>query len=372
MSDKRLRPAGRRAWRWMAALAALGSLAATDDRGSAPSVDLDARRQRVLAMSADRYEHVVHNRDRLAEMPALQQEKLRRLEEDLERAPDAERLRRVMLRYHEWLRALTLAQRTDVVDLPPEERLARIKVIRAKQRARLQAETTDGKPLSWADKAVILSWFDKYAQKHQDHLLADLTPEKRQQIEQLDPGKRHWPLFLLVQRGRSGRPIVALLPTPTAAEFDPLVAKLSPAAQESMRQRGSLGQQWILLTQWAQAAIRGRMVESGTGRAATAIAVDELQRFFETVLPPQKREELLNLPPEETQREVRRLFFQRPGHWESSQFSDPPPKPRPEDADGQQSNGTDDNKAKPGRSFDRLRSRLKEAGAGNRPGDASE
>ncbi len=285
------------------------------DQAPAHVVDLTARRQRVLSMSPDRYEHVLHNRERLAELSPAEQEKLRRLSRALEIAPDAEQLRYVMLRYHEWLRNLSLPQRSELLDLPPNERLAKIKAIRAEQYASIHAETAAGEPLSAADLAHVLKWYTGYLDAHQEQLLAAIPAERRKQIEQLDAAKRRKAiLFLMVPRNPNSRAVIASLPPPTAAEISAMIDRLSPGAQASLREAGGVSQQAKLLRRWSQASVRHRWEAARLERPMSAIAVEELQHFFETGLSPQKREELLNLPPDKLQRELRRLFFLQPAH----------------------------------------------------------
>ncbi len=277
------------------------------------NVDLQARRERLLAMAPEQKERLFHNQERLAALPATEQQKLRKVADELESDPQAEHLHHILVRYHDWLKKLSPGQRAELLELPADQRLAKIKEIRADQSRRIHQESAAGEPVTLADFNHIIKWIEGYAWKHRDALLQDATPEMRKQIERLPENKRHRSiLWLLLQRWRGGQQ--GGLPPISEQDIAALTEKLSPQAHDRLTNSAGLSAQRQLVHRWVQAAVRHRMETVGASRSLSPIAQHELEQFFEHELTSDQREQLLALPPEKMQRELRRLYFLQPGH----------------------------------------------------------
>src|SRR5687767_5039505 len=77
----------------------------------------EARLARLQTMSAAEKEKLRRNQERLSTLPENEQQEVRDLEIKLANDPQGEQLRQVMLRYHEWLRALPSAERAALLSL---------------------------------------------------------------------------------------------------------------------------------------------------------------------------------------------------------------------------------------------------------------
>jgi hypothetical protein len=277
------------------------------------SGDLQARRERLLAMAPEQKERLIHNQERLAALPAAEQQNLRSLADELEADPQAEHLRHLLVRYHEWLKKLSPGQRAELLELPTDKRLVKIKEIRAEQSRHIHQESAGGEPVTLADFGHIIKWIESYAWKHRDALLKDATPEIRNQIERLPENKRHRQiLWLLVKRWHSGQQDG--LPPISQQEIEALAEKLSPQARDRLKNTAGLPAERQLVHRWVQAAVRHRLETVGLSRPLSPVAQHELAQFFEHELTSDQREQLLALPPERMQRELRRLYFMQPGH----------------------------------------------------------
>lgn len=316
--DKRLRfagPAGRVALGLspLALCAAALVLCGASSATIAPAVDLQAREQRLLAMTPEQQSRLYHNLERLASLPAAEQEKLRALADALETDPQGEHLRQVLVRYHEWLKKLSPGQRAELLELPMEQRVAKIKDLRAEQTRKIQQESAGGEPLTASDLSHIFRWLEDYAWKHREILLRDAPPEARRHIEQVTEGKRHRAaLWLLTQRWRLGR--ASTLPPFSEEEIAALADKLSPDARQRLNNATGIGAQRLLIHRWAQAAIRHRMETTGISRPLSPLVQHELEHFFQHDLTQEQRDQLTALPPEKMQMELRKLYFQQPSH----------------------------------------------------------
>lgn len=279
----------------------------------AAAIDLQARLERLQAMTPEQKGRLYHNQERLAALPPDEQEKLRTLADALETDPHGEHLRQVLVRYHEWLKKLSPGQRAELLDLPTEQRVTKIKDLRAEQARKIQQESAGGEPLTSTDLNQIFKWLEEYAWKHRELLMQDAPPEARRHIEQITENKRHRAaLWLLMQRWRLGR--TNSLPPFTDTEIGAFAEKLSPEARERLKNTTGIGAQRQLIHRWAQAAIRHRMETTGISRPLSPLAERELEHFFQHDLTPEQREQLLSLPPEKMQMELRRLYFLQPSH----------------------------------------------------------
>jgi hypothetical protein len=263
----------------LAVAACLAACCAAPRAARAASHDeLAERRARILALSPAEKEQLLRRHRRLNE-DAAQREQLRKLDRDLRSAPDREALVAVMHRYHEWLKTLHPARAAELKNLPPAEKLAKVKQWRGEQALR------KARDLSPQDKAAVVRW-----------LIANRAPaENRQRLLELSPDEQ---LLLarrfLLARMAGGRSRLAA--DLSAEEVQSLLASLSPqagslmAAMPGEQARKKLAAQWIWQT------------------LLPKVTREELMRFFES-LPAEQKRRLESLPQDESQRQLRRLYL---------------------------------------------------------------
>lgn len=257
--------------------------------------------------------------DRLA--PDVQ-DQMRKIHASVIADPDSDRLFHVMAQYYEWLKSLSPGQRSELLELPVKDRLARIEQIKRQQdalRFHLVATQT-----SESDFQAIVQWFRGFVSRHEgeipeEKILRGLTKEDRQRWERWDSHRRR--MFLM-----------RYLPHPNEKEIEDLAKQLSPDARRALISEKDPSNQVKLVLNWMRAAFVSRMRPS--------IDPQKLQQFFKE-LDPVEREKLVALPKEQFDRQLRHLYFQRrfkrgergpgPPLWGPPRFgSGPGPPPRDE------------------------------------------
>jgi len=286
----------------VATFLALGLLAPR----SAHAIDaLAERRQQIEAMSADEKESL---RDKFAKFEALspeEQEQLRRLHEQLDSDPQGDKLRRTMVRYHEWLKTLSPSDRADLLALPPADRLARVKTLKHDQEARA-ATLAGGAHLIGKDIIALSRWMEQFATDHETELLKSAA--RRQDLKNLDPAARRKAVTLIAwQHWRTGNK----LPIVSDAEIARLAEQLSPEARAALEGQAAKADRLRMIRDWVQAISRARLAAGLSGKQGPLVSAEELSRFFQNDLTQADRDRLMELPRDEMHRELRKLYLQR-------------------------------------------------------------
>jgi len=274
-----------------------------------PADSLAQRRAKIEAMSPVEKQELRRMQERFVSLPAAEQQSIRRIAAQLAADPEGQKLRQVLVRYHEWLKTLSAGQRAELVELPWLERVARIKHFKAHQAEQRSSGSIDADPLSPADLRHVLHWLEDYALQNKDLLTKDLPAQRRKHLEELDrPKQRRSLLWLAWQHWQSGAP--GDLPPPDTASMQRLAGTMSAGPREQLEQAPTPKQYQELVKSWVRQAVRHRVETLGPGHKLNAAAQDEMQRFFQQDLSPRQREQLLKLPREQMQRELRRLYLQ--------------------------------------------------------------
>jgi hypothetical protein len=312
---------------WMLAawvLAALPAWARAEE-------SLDDRRARLEAFSPAQKQEIFEHEQKFRNLPRAEQDRLGRLNRELEDDPQGPELRRVMQRYYDWLKTLPTYQRAQLLELPAEERVKRIQVLQAEQArktgkgaawgelARREWRNSDlpGTPkrppkrLDPADMEGLFTWMDAYAKSHSSQILEKLPDQHRKRVKQelesaTDPVRRQeligwiWLWWQLDNRGRQF--------SISDEELADLRSKLSPATRKRLQSLPA-AEQWRAVS----GLFTSFMLRQYSGRHAGvpihSATEEELARFFEHELKPEDRDMLLNLPGEEMQRALWRRYI---------------------------------------------------------------
>jgi hypothetical protein len=281
---------------------------------------LAQRREQVEQMSTDEREELRAKYDKFEALSPDEQDQLRRLHEQLESDPQGDRLRRVLLRYHEWLKTLTPGDRADLLALAPAERVARIKSLKRDQEAQA-ASLAGGAQLLPKDVQALSRWMEQFGIDHETELLNGVNSARRQEIKALDdPARRKAITLVAWQHWRSGNK----LPSVSAAETQRLSDQLSPAPRRALEAQAAGHDRIRMIHDWVQAIARTRFAGGGM-KLGTLISPEELTRFFQHDLTQADRDRLVALPRDEMHRELRRLYFQRKRPAETPSTDKKPP-----------------------------------------------
>ncbi len=296
-------------------------------------VGLEARRQAVRAMSAADKEDLQWAEERFADLDAVGRQRLWKLHDDLQQAPDAAGLRWVMRRYHEWLRTLSAYARAELAELEPAARIAWIQRQLDEERAHRDVHRP-----SVRDMEKLLQWMKEYAVSHESQLLESLPEAKRKELAGSSRTMRALQAFWQAwQRWQATEP-GKLPPLVTDQDLAALRARLGPEARRRLDAAGP-DRQWQLVIRWLGQSIQYPLALRRLHGPLTGADDKQLADFFEKDLTDQQRDSLLGLPGDEMHQQLQRLYFQgrsfrtrppgRSGRHADDSHRGRPPGPRP-------------------------------------------
>jgi len=248
---------------------------------------LAERRARLEQMEESQKEQLLQNYQRFVRMDSAERERMRKLHGELVTAEDQDELRVVMQRYNDWLNELPPSQRAEITSASPEERLKKIEELRSAQQKQEKYR------LGAADTEAMRNWihanqFDvKWRTGWRD------GPDKPQvTLEQLAELRT-----VLSEDGK--------------AKLDEAIAQDVKAKPNTKKTHEAVRR---LLFTWAGQTSRrgGPGGRSDSGRPGMRQPSEqELQDFLKNELRDRERADLLSLPHEEMQIQLRRLWGAR-------------------------------------------------------------
>jgi hypothetical protein len=277
------------------------------------------RQQRIESMSPAAKRELLRQQEKFDALPLAEQERLRELHRQLSDPsnPDAPALRRVLHEYSEWLKTLSTADRRELLDLAPAERIERIKQVQNEQIRQPKPE----------DVAGLFRWARQYAADpaHHEDILKGAPDFGRRRFAQKDPREKNW-AAVQIMRDRlqvyySGRPpewngwrenywgSPAGL---TDAQLADLRAELSESTRRQLEKMPA-DQQWEVIGDWFRYStgfgFSSRRMADWLSPQERAEWLDQsfIDEFFEG-LPEQQQEWLLNLPPDDMQRALEQMY----------------------------------------------------------------
>lgn len=279
-------------WRLRVVIVTLAMSSACQSRPARAERTIDpqaARRARIEQMSAEDKDRLLRQRERLASLSHEEQNRLRTLYQQVDRDPQRDELRRVMHNYYRWLKTLSPSQRAEIARMLPDERLAVIRQVQERRQRRTERH------LAPEDLQALANWLE-------EHLLSDLPEPRREWFARRLEGRKGPGQWMMVSswysRNRG--------PRPSSESIEQLATLLSPGTGERLlqadgRSRGRLLRSWnSQLSREASRQLQERLRH---------VDDEELSKIFER-LPDWERERLLDLPPDQIQRELRLIYFQ--------------------------------------------------------------
>jgi hypothetical protein len=254
----------------------------------------DQRQTRLQDMS-DAEKHALLEKKRLFDqLSDEEQSQLRQLHQALVRDPDHDRLRVTLERYNAWLRGLPPGERAQLISLPADQRLARIREIMRGQEMQRFRMLADGS-LSKEDKLVIQRWLNAFIEANEDKCLEALGDGRfRKKLMECDSERRKLILSAAIWRPGSD------MPRPSAEDREQLSQSLSREARDLLSQAPDDQARNRTLDRWIGAATFSRMWRQPS--------FEQLEEFAKT-LDGQQREFLESLPREKMYDELRKLYY---------------------------------------------------------------
>jgi hypothetical protein len=264
--------------------------------------DPSSRRESLAQLQPHEQQELLRKYERFRAIPPEEQQRLRDLQAQISANPDSQRLHQVLARYHAWLKTITPSQRAALADLPPDERVAQIKLIQRRQEdaQRLQ-------PLTREDRGKIRRWIDALIDQHRAELVAGISERYRKWFDDADPLQKRMALvYIIFGRSRDD----AIESRVTQDDINRLAAELSPTARAELDKADTLEAQGKLVRGWIFATLR-RYDSWQSGRRENPVVGEELLQFLQNDVPQAERERLLKMPREEMLRELRRMYFEQ-------------------------------------------------------------
>ena len=264
----------------------------------------EERRARIAALPPAEQQQLLARQERFSRLPQPEQEKLRRLDEELSGSSRQVELRQVMAAYHDWLKTLNPSQRDQLRQLPPAARLARVKELREQESKRSRHL------LAEPDLQEVRKWLIEIARAEmpaEDRADIERQPEALQEMSllwhagnwfrQRDMRQQYWRRIFTSER----------------IEF--LNSSLSPEAQQMVVERpeseGFNGRRWLVFS-WVQqffAELKTQRPEFPSPEEMR----EALLSVFEKDLTKEQRERLMTLSREQRMRELGEEYMRKLG-----------------------------------------------------------
>lgn len=263
----------------------------------APAAQADPpTRESLESLSAEAKKALLEKKERFDELKPPEQQRLRDLNAAIVSTGHGAQLHTTLDRYHEWLKTLTTKQRADLLELPAEKRIDRIRELMEEQeRDRLRA--LGGKQLPEKDIDAIFNWLDMFMSEHEDQYLERLPEDYRKRLlGQEEVSRRRSLMRGIIMRGPRND-----YPMPMREDFDRLLPTLTEATRAALESAKTPEEKQQVARQWIFTAMISKVLPPASE--------EDLKKVFNE-LSPEHRERLERKSPEEIKRELTSRF-----HW---------------------------------------------------------
>lgn len=259
--------------------------------GGLPATADPPTRASIESKSPEEKAALLQKKERFEALPPEEQDRLRALNTAISSSEQGPALLSTLDRYHEWLKTLTAKQRADLLELPADKRIDRIKeLMQAQERARLR--DLGGKQLPEEDVDAIFSWLEEFMKTHEDQYLQRLKEDDRKKLKELDEVSRRRSLMRgIIMRGPQN-----YSPMPMKEDFVRLLPKLSVATRAALESAKTPEEQQQVARQWIFNAMISKVLPPASE--------EDLQKIFKEDLSSEQRERLERKSPEEIKREL--------------------------------------------------------------------
>lgn len=264
-------------------LSALGAAVAVATAVDSADTSQD-RAAKLQSLTPEKKEELLRKKQRFDNLNQEDQDRLRKLHEDIAADPHSQALEQTATRYNQWLATLTSPQRAALLTIQnPQERIARIKELMQQQAEQRFREFLPNLPDE--DRQVVNKWVGDFVTAHEDEIRNQMRPEWREKLaEARDHEARRRDLAMSwafrYRRKEPGTPV------PTAEDFDRLLGGLSAQTRREMNQTATAPKERQALL---EELVRGATIS----RYFPPVSRDELLKFYSDMKPDDPRRERL-------------------------------------------------------------------------------
>lgn len=276
---------------------------------------------------------------RFENLTPRERESLIELDRAIAASPDRDQLRQVLRRYYEWIKDLSVEERSELRMLAAEERLTMVDALVMRQRR----EASRSRIIDDFRKTV--AWSEGYAQQHQREVAALLSEREQMGLRRIPERFRAKRLSMELWKDwyGEGEPSLPL----QAEDWQPLVDQLSPPSRATLDGGQPPVEQWRSLLTYFSREIADTLPEEKRQDVdqmdrrdrigllmrfamqprweSPEVDGSQLRQMF-SKLPQEERDRLLQLPPDEMGRQLRyRLYRQHAGERRPDHTAPPPP-----------------------------------------------
>jgi hypothetical protein len=240
---------------------------------------------------------LLQKKERFDALSPEKQAQMRELDAQIAASQQSKQLYSTLDRYHEWLKTLTSAQRVELLELPTDERVERIKELMQEQE-RKRLRDLGGRQLPEADTDAIFKWLEDYMHKNEEQFLERLPKEFAAKLRSSDEVLRRRSLMRgIIMRGPRGE-----FPLPTRDDLERLLPTLSQPTRQVFESVKTPDEKQNLARYWIFNAVVSKVLPPASD--------EDLQKILRE-LPQDQRERLERKTPEEVKRELTARF-----HWQ--------------------------------------------------------
>jgi hypothetical protein len=262
---------------------------------SVPAADsYREQRAKLETMSAEEKEQLQRKKERFEALSQSEQERLRELHSAVAATAESDQLLAVMSRYNDWLKTLTSAVRAELLSLPAEERIKRIKELKQDQEQQRFREFANNLPEQ--DMNIIYSWIEDFVGRNESELIKRIPPEFRRRLEQQrDSAERRKALVtsLMWRRGDDDSP------KPSESDVAELLPKLSEETRKQIDRTTSTEEKLLAVRTLVGAAVLSKVFPP--------ISDEQRQQVF-AKLNSVERDRLEQMAPDMMRRELTRMY----------------------------------------------------------------
>jgi hypothetical protein len=228
MAAKRIADCGLRLadWRWalagMALVCGLASLVWADSNAE--------RAARIASLPSDKKAELLRKKERFDKLTEPERQRLRDLHGELSSSADVATLETVMENYCNWLKNLQSSrERDEVLSLPTEDRIKRIKEIVNRQEVeRLKDYVRFYLPT--VDHDALYKFLDDFVKQHETDIFEQLNDDERRWVRRIENDAARRKALIPWLRGRYRD----RMPFPSIEEMRQMASTLSPETQKQL------------------------------------------------------------------------------------------------------------------------------------------
>jgi len=269
---------------------------------------LSQRRRQLDGMSAEQLDDLIHNEEQFRKLSQQERQRIRELHEQIEIAPDREKLRATMNRYCKWFETQLPYRQAKL----SEDRKKTVKERVATVKEFLALDLDD------KDRRSLAAWLDQYITEHGPRFVENLGPGSHTGFSRLPPERQK--VFLrqmFLRRWPTGGP-GGQIPPLSEPEMARLLAGLS-AKPRTMLETKKPAERDRIIVEWLR--------ETAFQEVQDSQELDEqLASFFESpAIDAKERDRLMSLPSDKM---LESLNEQYRAYSKQSKSGDHPPWPR--------------------------------------------